>query len=147
MECTVFLSPILPLLTDRPAQLEELVHAVASAGATSVLYTPLSLSGGVKDVFFGWLRAEHPRLVRDYEALYSTGSETPQRYRDWSGDRIRPVIAGYGLPDPDETIRDHRGQVRAARTAYDERAVAADPVLNLRPIMTPGDGPVAAARQ
>jgi DNA repair photolyase len=106
MECTVFLSPILPLLTDRPGQLEELVHAVASAGATSVLYTPLYLSGGVKDVFFGWLRAEHPRLVRDYEALYSTGSETPQRYRDWLSDQIRPVIAGYGLPDPDETIED-----------------------------------------
>jgi DNA repair photolyase len=106
LECTVFLSPVLPLLTDRPGQLDELIHAVVSAGATSVLYTPLYLSGGVKDVFFGWLREEHPELAGDYGALYSKGSETPRRYRDRLSDRIRPVIAAYGLPDPDETIED-----------------------------------------
>ncbi|WP_410641557.1 radical SAM protein [Amycolatopsis sp. lyj-346] len=104
--CTVFLSPILPRLTDSPAQLEELVAAVASAGATSVLYHPLYLSSGVKDVFFAWLRRAHPELVADYTTLYSSGSETLRPYRHEIGARLRPLIAKYGFPDPDETIED-----------------------------------------
>jgi DNA repair photolyase len=106
LDCTVFLAPILPLLTDRTEQLEELVAAVADAGATSVLYTPLYLAGGVKEVFSGWLRRSYPGLVREYEELYSHGSRTPRRYRDWLSEQIRPMIAKHGLPDPDETIED-----------------------------------------
>jgi DNA repair photolyase len=106
MDCTVFISPILPLLTDRPGQLDELVRAVASAGATSALYTPLYLASGVKTVFFDWLRHEHPELVRDYAGLYSNGSETPSRYREWLSGQIRPLFSKYGLPDPDDTVED-----------------------------------------
>jgi DNA repair photolyase len=106
LDCTVFLAPILPLLTDKPEQLEELVAAVAAAGATSVLYTPLYLAGGVKEVFFDWLRDSHPELVREYGELYSHGSQTPRRYRDWLSGQIRPMIAKHGLPNPDKTIED-----------------------------------------
>ncbi|WP_410622466.1 radical SAM protein [Amycolatopsis sp. cmx-8-4] len=104
LECTVFLSPILPHLTDSPEQLEELVAAVSEAGATSVLYHPLYLSSAVKEVFFTWLRGAHPELVSEYTRLYSSGSETS--YRHEIGARIRPLIAKYGFPDPDETIED-----------------------------------------
>ncbi|WP_329133341.1 radical SAM protein [Streptomyces sp. NBC_01476] len=106
LDCTVFMSPILPLLTDRPAQLEELVRAVAGAGATSVLYTPLYLAAGVKDVFFGWLRDHHPALLPAYADLYARGSETPRAYRDRLSGLIRPLIAAYGLPDPDAAVED-----------------------------------------
>ncbi len=104
LECTVFLSPILPHLSDSPAQLESLVSAVASAGATDVLYHPLYLSSAVKDVFFAWLRRTYPSLVAEYTRLYSSGSETS--YRHEIGARIRPLIAKYGFPEPDETIED-----------------------------------------
>ncbi|MCR6484586.1 radical SAM protein [Amycolatopsis sp. OK19-0408] len=104
LECTVFLSPILPHLSDSPAQLQELVAAVASAGATDVLYHPLYLSSGVKDVFFAWLRRAYPALVPEYAKLYSAGSETA--YRHVIGDRIRPLIAAHGFPEPDRTIED-----------------------------------------
>jgi DNA repair photolyase len=106
MDCTVFMAPILPRLTDQPGQLAELVAAVADAGATSVLYTPLYLASRVKDVYFDWLRREHPELVHEYGELYSHGSQTPRSYRDWLSNEIRPVIARHGLPGPDETIED-----------------------------------------
>ncbi|ALG10663.1 Rv2578c family radical SAM protein [Kibdelosporangium phytohabitans] len=106
MECTVFMAPILPLMTDQPAQLEELVGAVADAGATTVLYTPLYLASGVKEVFFGWLRGARPDLLERYSEVYAKGSATSRRYRDWLSDRIRPIIAAHGFPDPDETIED-----------------------------------------
>jgi DNA repair photolyase len=106
LDCTVFLSPILPRLTDSPEQLEELVSAVASAGATSVLFHPLYLSSGVKDVFMTWLRGAYPHLVPDYVTLYSSGSETLRPYRHEVSDRIRAIIARYGFPDPDESVED-----------------------------------------
>lgn len=104
LECTAFLSPILPRLSDSPEQLEELVAAVAAAGATDVLYHPLYLSSAVKEVFFAWLRRAHPGLVAEYTKLYSSGSETA--YRHEIGARIRPLIAKYGFPEPDATIED-----------------------------------------
>lgn len=106
LECTVFLSPILPLLTDEPEQLEELISAVRGAGATSVLFTPLYLATGVKDVFFDWVRQTHPELLGAYTELYAKASRTPQRYRDRLAKTIRPLIAKYGLPDPNAEIED-----------------------------------------
>lgn len=114
LECTVFLSPILPYLSDSPAQLAELVAAVAAAGATDVLFHPLYLSSGVKDVFFAWLRQAHPSLVDAYARLYASGSETA--YRHEIADRIRPLIAAHGFPEPGKAIEDkfalngHRGR-------------------------------------
>jgi hypothetical protein len=43
-------------------------------------------------------------LVAEYARLYSSGSETP--YRHEIGERIRPLIAKYGFPEPDKTIED-----------------------------------------
>jgi DNA repair photolyase len=106
LECTVFLAPILPGLTDRQEQLDELVGSVAAAGATHVLYTPLYLATGVKDVFFEWLRQAHPELVARYTELYAHGSQTPAPYREWLSGTIRPIIARHGLPDPDERVED-----------------------------------------
>jgi DNA repair photolyase len=106
LPCTVFLAPILPYLTDSPAQLAELVHAVAAAGATHVLYTPLYLATGVKEVFFDWLREAHPELVATYTDLYAHGSRTPRQYRARLSGTIRPIIARHGLPDPDATVED-----------------------------------------
>ncbi|SFW91091.1 radical SAM protein [Amycolatopsis australiensis] len=116
LDCTVFLSPILPRLTDSDEKLRELVAAVAAAGATAVLFHPLYLSSGVKDVFFTWLRRAHPELVGDYTTLYSSGSETLRPYRHELSDRIRAIIAHHGFPEPDESIED-RFALNGRRTA------------------------------
>jgi DNA repair photolyase len=106
LECTVFLSPILPSLNDSAEQLEALLQAVTSAGVTDVLYTPLYLSGGVKDVFLTWLRGARPDLAEEYTRLYSSGSEALREYREVLHARMRPLIARYGLPAPDAAVED-----------------------------------------
>ncbi|MFL6125332.1 radical SAM protein [Actinophytocola sp.] len=104
LACTVFLSPVLPHLNDGPEQLRALLAAVTRAGATSVLYTPLYLSNGVREVFFTWLRRAHPALVEEYTRLYGKGGT--REYRDTLRERILPLIAEYGLPAPDESVED-----------------------------------------
>jgi DNA repair photolyase len=106
LECTVFMTPVLPLITDSPTQVRALVDAVAGAGATSVLYKPLYLSGSVKEVFFGWLKENRPELTERYAELYAHGSETPKKYQDWLAAHMLPAIESHGLPAPDETIED-----------------------------------------
>jgi DNA repair photolyase len=129
LPCTVFLSPILPRLTDSPEQLAELVGAVAAAGATSVLFHPLYLSSGVKDVFFAWLRESHPDLVSEYTTLYSSVSKRLSEYRHEIDSRIRPLIAKHGFPDPDKTIEDRFALNGRRRQPAEEPSQPTQPTL------------------
>ncbi|WP_382309621.1 radical SAM protein [Herbiconiux sp. UC225_62] len=106
LECTVFISPILPLLSDRPEQLDRMVRSVAEAGATSVLYTALYLSSRVRPGFFAWLGRAHPELVPDYQRIYSAGSNADPRYLTWLDDQMIPLLQRYGLPLPDAGVED-----------------------------------------
>lgn len=71
-----------------------------------MLYTPLYLSNGVKDVFFAWLRDARADLVDEYTRLYGRGSEALTGYRDELRHRILPIIARHGLPAPSEEVED-----------------------------------------
>jgi DNA repair photolyase len=106
LDCTVFLSPILPLLSDSPGQLAELVGAVAAAGATNVLFHVLYLPAGVREVFFAWLRDAHPELVPEYAELYGPNPQRLKAYHQETGARMRQLITEHGLPDPDQTVED-----------------------------------------
>jgi len=97
MDCSVFLMPILPYLTDTKAHLDEALRRVKEAGGTSVLYTAMYLKPGVKEWFMLWLQREHPELVGQYRQLYAGGAYPPKEYREWLSARIRPLIARYGL--------------------------------------------------
>ncbi|MBF4462880.1 MULTISPECIES: Rv2578c family radical SAM protein [unclassified Rathayibacter] len=97
-ECSVFLMPILPFLTDTRAHLDAALSACREAGASTVMYSALHLKPGVKDWFFGWLAAEHPELVDRYRALYSGRSASaPIEYRRWLSERIRPLMRRHRL--------------------------------------------------
>jgi DNA repair photolyase len=68
--CGVLVAPVLPHLSDRPEQLEEVVRAATDAGAVSIAGVLLHLRPGVREPFFDRFRATHPHLVGDYERLY-----------------------------------------------------------------------------
>jgi DNA repair photolyase len=106
MDCTVFLAPILPLLSDSEQQLDDVVAALAEAGATNVLPTPLYLMTGVKELYFTWLRRAHPELVGPYSELFAHGSRSPQPYRDTVRDRVHRALRRHGLPIPDDSTSD-----------------------------------------
>lgn len=100
MRCQVFVAPILPGLTDSAEQLDRLLEAIASAGATSVMFTALHLRPGTREWFMRWLGVEHPDLVPYYEQLYARGSNAATSYRRWLSMRTSRLLHKHGLADP-----------------------------------------------
>jgi DNA repair photolyase len=68
--CGVLVAPILPGLSDREDQLEEVVQACVEAGAVSVSPVALHLRPGVREHFMGQLVTTHPDLAAEYERRY-----------------------------------------------------------------------------
>ena len=69
--CTgVLMAPVLPGISDDPAQLRAVVEAAIEAGATHVSPILLHLRPGVREEFMPWLERHHPDLVPRYRALY-----------------------------------------------------------------------------
>jgi DNA repair photolyase len=97
LDCSVFLMPILPYLTDTRAHLDDALRQAKAAGASSVLYTALHLKAGVKEWFFLWLEREHPELVGQYTRMYGKGAYAPREYRAWLAAKIKPLIRAHGL--------------------------------------------------
>jgi DNA repair photolyase len=97
LDCSVFLMPILPYLTDTKAHLDEALRRVKEAGGSSVLFSSLYLKPGVKPWFMHWLQRQHPELVPKYTELYSRGQYAPKEYRAWLANRISPLIRAHGL--------------------------------------------------
>lgn len=97
LDCSVFLMPILPYLTDTAEHLDFALAQAKAAGATSVLYTALHLKPGVKQWFTFWLEREHPELLGKYAELYRDRAYAPKEYRQWLARRIKPLIAKHGL--------------------------------------------------
>jgi DNA repair photolyase len=97
LDCSVFLMPILPYLTDTKAHLDEALRRVKEAGGTNVLFTSLYLKPGVKPWFMHWLQRQHPELVPKYTELYARGQYAPKEYRQWLAARISPLIRAHGL--------------------------------------------------
>jgi DNA repair photolyase len=97
LPCGVFVAPVLPGLTDSIERLDELLAAIAEAGATGVTVLPLHLRPGAREWFAKWLADEHPELVPSYRQIYARGSNADIRYRRWLGRRVGPLLRRHGL--------------------------------------------------
>jgi DNA repair photolyase len=97
LNCSIFMMPILPFLTDTKAHLDDAMRQAADAGATGVLYSALYLKPGVKDWYLQWLEGERPDLVPKYRELYNRGAYAPKEYRQWLAARIHPLMRAHGL--------------------------------------------------
>ncbi|MFT4124737.1 MAG: Rv2578c family radical SAM protein [Gordonia sp. (in: high G+C Gram-positive bacteria)] len=93
----VMVAPVIPYLTDSMSQLDELLSALADAGAAGVTVLPLHLRGSTKPWFLGWLAENHPALVRRYRGLYGHGAYVTPEYSSWLRERMRPLVVRYGL--------------------------------------------------
>jgi DNA repair photolyase len=67
----VGMAPILPGLSDRPEQLEEVVKAARAAGATHLWASMLHLKPGTREHFLEVLQRHWPEELPRYERLYS----------------------------------------------------------------------------
>jgi len=97
LECTVFLMPVLPYLTDTMAHLHDALGRIRDSGASAVQYAALHLRPGAREWYLQWLEQAHPELVDKYAYLYRGGTTADSGYRKWLAARIRPLIRSYGL--------------------------------------------------
>src|SRR5947209_4030491 len=94
----VFLSPILPGVTDDAEHLEAVIAAAASHGADFVFAQVLRLGPGISEYYLPFLQAQFPELVERYERLYRRNT-APGMYSDAVHARVRSLKERYGLAD------------------------------------------------
>ncbi|MDO0924916.1 Rv2578c family radical SAM protein [Streptomyces sp. TG1A-8] len=95
--CGVLMAPVIPFLSDDPAQLRATVRAIAAAGATSVTPLALHLRPGAREWFTAWLGRHHPHLVRRYERLYAEGAYAPRWYQRRITRQVHELAREYGI--------------------------------------------------
>src|SRR5271170_2888631 len=100
LRCGVLMGPVIPFLSDSPAQLEAAVSQIAAAGATSVTPIVLHLRPGTRDWFFSWLQAQHPELVDSYLELYGRGAYAPKTYQARIAGQVRELAGKHGIGRP-----------------------------------------------
>ena len=97
LPCSVLMAPVLPWLTDSPAQLEATVKAVAESGADSITPLTLHLRPGAREWWMQWLRETHPELVSRYTAMYADGSYAPKTYTARITAQVRELAERHGV--------------------------------------------------
>ncbi len=100
LRCGVLMGPVVPLLSDSPAQLDEAVRQIAAAGATHVMPIVLHLRPGARDWFFGWLRTQHPELEDRYLELYGRSAYAPKAYQARIAGQVRELADKHGIGRP-----------------------------------------------
>ncbi len=82
------IAPILPALSDHPAQVRDVVRTVEDAGGEVLGAFALHLRPGVREHFLSWLAEHDPVLHRDYLRRYSGTDYAPLRYAE----RLRRLV-------------------------------------------------------
>jgi DNA repair photolyase len=94
----VFLSPILPGITDDDSHLEAVIEAAATHGAQFVFGSTLRLGPGISEYYLPWLEREFPELSERYRHLYRRKS-APGIYTDEVHARVAELKQKYGVVD------------------------------------------------
>jgi DNA repair photolyase len=85
----VGMAPILPGISDRPEQLEEVVREAREAGATSVWANLLYLRPGTREHFLENLARDWPEELERYERLYANRAYLPRK----AAEPVRAAVA------------------------------------------------------
>jgi len=105
-------SPVVPGITDSPADLEALVRAASESGADYVFANPLFLKPCSAAVFLPFLETNFPQLAANYRQRYQDRAFLPPSY----GKRLSQLIAKlkekYKLPSR------HRAERHAYATKW-----------------------------
>jgi DNA repair photolyase len=97
LRCGALMGPVLPFLSDSPAQLKATVTQIARAGACHVSPIVLHLRPGAREWFMAWLRTHHPGLVSSYLSLYGSGSYAPRAYQQRIAGQVRELAVACGI--------------------------------------------------
>lgn len=101
--------PVLPGITDSPADLESLVRTVADAGATHVNAGSLRLRSTARARYLPFIAEHFPHLADRYSRSFASDHKLSEHYREglqrFFRDLCQRVGIRYGSPDEDtETV-------------------------------------------
>jgi DNA repair photolyase len=139
LRCGVLMGPVVPFLSDSPAELDETVRQVAATGAAHVAPIVLHLRPGTREWFFTWLRARHPDLTDRYLELYGHGAYAPKAYQNRVAGQVRELAEKYGIGRPRPGVRP------GVRAAPPTRPAAGHPPAVPRPQAAIAPSPASAA--
>ncbi len=96
----VGIAPLLPGISDRPEQLEQVVRAARDAGATHVWSTVLHLRPGTREHFLAHLARDWPEEAERYTKLYAANAYLPRSFSDAVRARLSGLKRRYPLAPP-----------------------------------------------
>jgi DNA repair photolyase len=118
--------PILPGITDKPAQLDELVRKIADTGATHIAACALRLRHAARKRYLPWINEEFPHLAARYASTYENSFHAGDNYREGLTQVMtrlcRRYRIRYGTFDADEGDLNSE----AADSASDQLALGFD---------------------
>jgi DNA repair photolyase len=91
IDVSVAMAPILPGLSDRPEQLEEVVAAAREAGARGIWANLLYLKPGTREHFLTALARDWPEQLVRYERLYQGRAYLPRELTEPVRERVREL--------------------------------------------------------
>lgn len=94
-------SPVLPGITDSPADLEAVVRAAAQAGAQHIFAGPLFLKPCSAAIFLPFIEQHFPHLVKNYRERYRDRSFLPPSYGKRISQLIGQLREKYGIQRSD----------------------------------------------
>src|SRR5205823_10488559 len=101
IKASVGMAPILPGISDRPEQLEQVVREARAAGACGVWSNLLFLRPGTREHFLEALARDYPEQLDHYERLYA-------RRAYLGAENARPIKAQVAELSRRHGIRDRR---------------------------------------
>ncbi len=97
IRCGVVASPVLPGINDAETDLAAIAAAAKAAGALWFGGGVLFLKSPTREVFFDYLRRDHPDLARRYEATYKAAARPGREYHLEIEARFESIRQQVGL--------------------------------------------------
>jgi DNA repair photolyase len=99
VKASVGMAPILPGISDSPAQLEAVVRAAREAGATGVWANVLYLKPGTREHFLSALARDWPEELDRYDDLYGSRAYLPKAQAEPVRSLVAELRQKHGIRD------------------------------------------------
>lgn len=99
--CGMFLLPVIPFVTDTPELMEETIRKASEVGLDFIIFGGMTLKEGrQKDYFFKILKKHYPKLIVEYENVYTKNKwgEATGKYYNLINTIFNRIAKRYKMP-------------------------------------------------